>query len=528
MTEQADSRRAELIATAQTRWVDALTDLGGRNTLLYYKDRRAGTLDLAAADPEMLERFRRTGSIRLTRLFRDVDARADAIRRVQTIHRKARELLEERGIRAGYLATGMARWDELFLEPAAPVLLRGLTITPTRARHDDFELMLDDDSEVNPVLLHKLASVFGAATDLLAEAPPDKIDEMLRDAAGAAEVPGFEIADRQVIGTFTYAKLPMVRDLQAAGELLADSDVVAAIAGDPEAQELLGADPDSGAGGGEGHGGEAKGAGGGGGLAPALDSPEEDYSVLDADSSQRSAIGAVLSGRSLVIHGPPGTGKSQTIANLIAALVARGRKVMFVAEKRAAIDAVLSRLKGVELGDMVLDIHDGTRDRPRIARDLGDALEEAHRTADPDVGDLHRRLIDRQRRLSQHVAALHEPHQPWEMTPFALQSALLGIPSGARTPVRLATPERISRPTADAIPDALREFAHLGGVPLGPGRTPRFCAALRTPEDARRACDLAARLCSRGLPMMAHRITRASGETGLRPPATYGERTDPI
>ena len=92
-----------------------------------------------------------------------------------------------------------------------------------------------------------------------------------------------------------------------------------------------------------------------------------DYSVLDADSSQRSAIDAVLAGRSLVIHGPPGTGKSQTIANLIAAMVARGRKVLFVAEKRAAIDAVLSRLAAVDLGDLVLDIHEGTRDRQRIA-----------------------------------------------------------------------------------------------------------------------------------------------------------------
>ena len=164
MTEHAESRRGGLIEAAQARWVDALTDLGGRNTLLYYKDRRAGTLDLSAADPEALERFLRTGSIRLTRLFHDADVRADAIRRVQAIYRKTRELLEERGIRAGYLATGLARWDELFLEPAAPVLLRGLSITPTRARHDDFDLTLDDDSEVNPVLLHKLASVFGAAT----------------------------------------------------------------------------------------------------------------------------------------------------------------------------------------------------------------------------------------------------------------------------------------------------------------------------------------------------------------------------
>src|SRR5580704_5913215 len=296
-----DKRRAELIAAAQARWVATLTDLGGRNTLLYYKDRRAGTLDLAGADPAALEKFLRTGSVRLTRLFHDVDARADAIRRVQAIYRKAKELLEERGVRAGYLATGIARWDELFLEPAAPVLLRGLTIAPTRARHDDFELLLDDDVEVNPVLLHKLASAFGAATEQLAEEPADKIAELLGSAAEAAEVPGFQVLPRQVIGTFTYAKLPMVRDLQAAGELLYDSDVVAAIAGDPEAQEMLAADD---------------------GSDSWIDSPEQDYSVLDADSSQRSAINTVLSGRSLVIHGPPGTGKSQTIANLIAALVA--------------------------------------------------------------------------------------------------------------------------------------------------------------------------------------------------------------
>jgi very-short-patch-repair endonuclease len=507
MIEQAAGRRAELIEAAQARWIAALTDLGGRNTLLYYKDRRAGTLDLAGADPGALARFTRTGSIRVTRLFSDVDLRADAIRRVQAIHRRARELLEERGIRAGYLASGLARWDELFLEPAAPVLLRGLTITPTRARHDDFELTLDDESEANPVLLHKLASVYGAATEELAEEPLDKIHQLLIRAAEAAEIPGFEIIDRQVIGTFTYAKLPMVRDLQAASELLSDSDVVAAIAGDTDAQELLGTDEPADS----------------SGLIP--DSPEEDFSVLDADSSQRSAIEAVLSGRSLVIHGPPGTGKSQTIANLIAALVARGRKVMFVAEKRAAIDAVLSRLKGVDLGDMVLDIHEGTRDRLRIARDLGDTLAAAQRATSPDVGDLHRRLIDRQQRLNQHVAALHERHQPWGVTPFEVQSALLGIPEPARTPVRIPAPERINREGADQIRDELREFGHLGGFMLRPTSTPWFGAALQTTEQARQACDLASRLSSRAVPMLTHRIGRASAETGLAAPASYPEGT---
>jgi Protein of unknown function (DUF4011)/AAA domain len=440
MAEPADNRRAELIAAAQTKWIAALTDMGGRNTLLYYKDRRASTLDLAAADPQALDRFLKTGSVRLTKLFRDADLRADAIRRVQTIHRKAKELAEERGINAGYLAIGLARWDELFLEPAAPVLLRGLTISPTRARHDDFDLALDDDSEVNPVLLHKLASVFGADTGGLGGGEPggdpDIVYERLRRVAKDADVPGFDIAPRKVIGTFTYAKLPMVRDLQNADELLVDSDVVAAIAGDPEAQTSLNPahrfaaledaaditdendENDEIAGDEDGDAGEDISDE----PAPApelvLDAvpPEDDYTVLDADSSQSSAINAVLRGGSLVVHGPPGTGKSQTIANLIATLVARGRKVLFVAEKRAAIDAVLSRLKGVGLGDIVLDIHDGTRDRLRIARDLGATLDRSQQISPPDVLNLHRRLVDRRRRLAQHADALHEVHEPWGVT----------------------------------------------------------------------------------------------------------------
>ncbi len=500
---ERETQRRRLIAAAQASWIEALTDLGGRNTLLYYKDRRGGTLDLAGADPDALEKFLRSGSVRLTKLFTEVDLRADAIRRVQAIYRRATELLEERGIRAGYLATGLARWDELFLEPAAPVLLRGLTIAPTRARHDDFELTLDEESEVNPVLLHKLASAFGADTDELEDERVDQISGQLVKAAEAAEVPGFEIMPRQVIGTFTYAKLPMVRDLQAAEEVLNDSDVVAAIAGDLDAQQLLSLDE---------------------GSEPTLDAPEQDYSVLDADSSQRSAINTVLSGRSLVIHGPPGTGKSQTIANLIAALVARGRKVLFVAEKRAAIDAVLSRLKSVQLGGAVLDIHDGTRDRMRICRDLGETLEQAQRTGRPDVGDLHRRLTERQRRLARHASALHQVHQPWGVTPFQIQSALLGVPDPARTQARIELPERISREQADRIRDELREFAHLGGFTLRPASTPWFGAMLRTPDQARQSCELAVRLRTRGLPLAAQHIEQAAADTGLRRPQSHQDR----
>jgi hypothetical protein len=94
-----------------------------------------------------------------------------------------------------------------------------------------------------------------------------------------------------------------------------------------------------------------------------------------------------------------------------------------VAEKRAAIDAVLTRLNGAGLGEVVLDIHDGTRDRQRIAADLGAALDRAGRTPLSDVDGLHRRLVDRQQRLTQHVSAPHRVHRPWGITASAAQAA---------------------------------------------------------------------------------------------------------
>ena len=66
---------------------------------------------------------------------------------------------------------------------------------------------------------------------------------------------------------------------------------------------------------------------------------------MDADASQSYVVNAVLAGKNLLIKGPPGTGKSQTISNLIATLVARGKRVLFVAEKRAAIDAVYNSFR---------------------------------------------------------------------------------------------------------------------------------------------------------------------------------------
>lgn len=79
--------------------------------------------------------------------------------------------------------------------------------------------------------------------------------------------------------------------------------------------------------------------------------------IYDADSSQHSALIDVKAGKSLVINGPPGTGKSQTITNIIASAIAAGKKVLFVSEKLAALEVVKQRLQSVGLGDFCLELH---------------------------------------------------------------------------------------------------------------------------------------------------------------------------
>jgi hypothetical protein len=78
--------------------------------------------------------------------------------------------------------------------------------------------------------------------------------------------------------------------------------------------------------------------------------------IFDADSSQHSALVDVIDGRSIVIEGPPGTGKSQTIANVIAAAISQNKTVLFIAEKLAALEVVKRRLDSVGLGDFCLEL----------------------------------------------------------------------------------------------------------------------------------------------------------------------------
>ena len=130
------------------------------------------------------------------------------------------------------------------------------------------------------------------------------------------------------------------------------------------------------------------------------------------------------------MRGPPGTGKSQTISNLIGSLVAHGKKVLFVAEKRAAIDAVLKRLHQQKLGDLVLDLHGKITSRRKFAETIGRALA-ASQTAGrvENKGDL-RKLHNRRQELNGYLEALHKKLAPWNISIFEVCNELMTVDQG--------------------------------------------------------------------------------------------------
>ena len=514
----ADTRRS-LVEAAARAWTAQLVDLSGRNRLLYYRDQKVGTLDLAAAAPGPLEALLAGTKTRLSALFPDPAALEDAARRCRTIRGKARENLEERGIDTLYLARSEATWTPApgtAAVPAAPILLCRVELAPRGSAEEDFDLDLAGDPELNPTLLFALEAEFGIRADKhtleQSAVPPegDDIDAGLL-AAGLAEVsasvPGFGVRPRTVVGNFTYTKLPMVTDLRVHADGLAAHDLVAAIAGDAAAQRAVRdrqgpVDPST------------------------LDAvpPASEFLVLDADASQQAVIESVVRGSDSVVQGPPGTGKSQTIANLIASAAAQGLRVLFVAEKRAAIDAVIGRLDRTGLSDLVLDLHGGVSSRRRLAENLAAALGAARATPEPESATVQQYLGARRTVLAAHARAVNEHREPWGISLYAAQARSMA----AR---RLGLDVRLSPTAADAITaerlaalkESLRACLALGAVDIEDGSHPWAAAKTMDAAAVEPLSDAATDLARDELPRLRRLADEVAEEAGLAAPTTAAD-----
>ncbi|AVR95663.1 DUF3320 domain-containing protein [Pseudoduganella armeniaca] len=336
-------------------------------------------------------------------------------KRLLKIAREARTAEEESGVNVLYLALGFLTWLEQ--KPGAPAREAPLVLLPVElvrnARTSTYDLRLrDEDVVTNLPLQQRLKEDFGIVL------PELDIEEGWTPAAYFAQVEavvaeraGWRVErDAMQLGFFSFSKLLMYRDLAP------DAWPDGAIAGHALTRGLLY----------EGFTPAAPLAGPADRLDEVLPTARICH-VVDADASQAVVIEEARLGRNLVVQGPPGTGKSQTIANIIAAAVHDGKRVLFVAEKMAALSVVHERLVKAGLRDVCLELHSRNANKKAVlaelARTLSAAADVPSMPAPPDA-------------LAQAVAAsnaiaevLHRPIGASGETAFsvlALQARLIG------------------------------------------------------------------------------------------------------
>lgn len=381
--------------------------------------------------------------------------------RLLEIFRAASTGLEEGGANTLYLAFGFLQWKE---DPAAdatllaPILLVPVTLSRQSVRSGFRLARHDDEALVNPTLLQKLAQDFSLRLPGLDVLP---LDERGIDVARilqtfrlhVAELRGWEVRDTVELGIFSFTKYLMWKDLQDRQGQLLQNEVVAHLVDKP-GQAYPGA---------------------GIGFAPrTLDGafrPHDLFTPLLSDSSQLRAICAAGDGRNMVIEGPPGTGKSQTITNLIAHLLAQGRSVLFVSEKMAALDVVHRRLSAIGLGAFCLELHSSKARKADVLRQLGSALDAAGERGVRSVREWEReadRLWALRQDLNAVAEALHRVHANDLTVHEAIgtvvahrdwQPAALDFGAGAAPPAY----DTHTRAQLDALRETGRRMAALAG-----------------------------------------------------------------
>lgn len=326
----------------------------------------------------------------------------------------ARTFIEEQGANVLYLALGMLEWTEPDKPDVrrAPLLLVPVELSRTSAFARFHLRWTGEDPGENLSLAAKLRADFGLALPPLPA--PEDLDPPAYFAQVAAAVAerGWRVDDQAVaLGFFAFGKYLMYRDLDAEqwpAELRPDGHPVLAALLDQGFRE-----PPA-----EFSEGEV--------LDERLP-PEVPASVVDQDGSQALAVLGVRAGRNVVIQGPPGTGKSQTITNIVADALARGRSVLFVAEKMAALEVVKRRLDAVGLGDACLELHSHKTSKravlEELQRSIGLGRPRVPAAAADDAG-LHLELRDR---LNAYAKAANEPIGASGTTPHEAIGELLAL-----------------------------------------------------------------------------------------------------
>lgn len=489
--EIVDRDPVELVETPKTRldrWQRKLLDLSLRNTLLNFKAVKrsvtliapdpAGLEDVIAAGTELrvlpdpavmagsdprdaeLHRQRhlenavaenaiaalKRGDVFTTHKADELDGR------LTELYRSARLSMEEGGANTLHLALGFLAWkkdDKDEKRYKAPLILIPVTLKRKSVK-SGFKLVIhEDEPKFNPTLLEMLRQDFNLSI------PEVEGEELPKDHSGldvpriwkavsqaVKEIKGWEVEESVVLSTFSFAKFLMWKDLVDRTEQLRQSPIVKHLIDTPRepfnANDGTFPDPRR------------------------LDTdhaPETVFCPLPADSSQLSAVMAAARGKNFVLEGPPGTGKSQTISNLIAHTIASGKTILFVSEKMAALDVVYRRLKEVGLGEFCLEIHSAKAKKSDVLDSLRRSWLARGTNNEAEWRKEAARLKGLRDGLNTFVSHLHQPHK----CGFSIFSAIGAVTSNADLPqLSVGWPSNDFHTEADM--DRLRDIVKRLGI----------------------------------------------------------------
>ena len=337
---------------------------------------------------------------------------------------RARTYRQETGANNLFLSIGMLSWTFKGQPLKSPLVLVPVRIERV-AKSAEFRITLDDTGESTPnfSLLEKLRRELGIELPELWAPAQDQsgIDiketfRKLQQSLVEAGVSGFHVAEESHLAILQFSKFRLWKDLDDHWEEFTNNPVVQHLA--LKSHEVF-EDP--------------------------VEPPQEDdldelllSCPLPADGSQLQAISHALAGRSFVLEGPPGTGKSQTITNMLSRAMVEGKKVLFVAEKAQALSVVKSRLDAVGLGALALDVHDKSSSPTQIKAQILAALDASVTFEASKVEDVRRTLDGSQQLLTQYASKAAQTNAAGLSLYEALNDALepregipaLSIPDG--------------------------------------------------------------------------------------------------
>ncbi|MEZ4497209.1 MAG: DUF4011 domain-containing protein [Thermomicrobiales bacterium] len=438
------------------RWKNALLDLSLRNRLINFTDHarlpltvpneRIGRLEdeISGGQSYTLLPSDRIGA---TQIERDVQGAAELpadvlaelfdtrrsiftslteavyLNRMRRLAYDARTLIEETGANNLYLAFGSLIWSIEGRQLRSPLILVPVSISPV-ARQGLYRVSLDESGASTPnyCLLEKLKQTYGIEIAALEHPDEDghgiNLEQTLRATREAFVDKGlpFRVEETVDLALLQFAKFRLWKDLDEHWESFEQDALVRHLIRTPFEPF----------------------------VDPVTEQPIEDLdelaakSPMPADSSQLAAVAEAVNGRTFVLEGPPGTGKSQTITNLLTRAIAGGQKVLFVAEKRAALDVVQRRLDEVGLGMFSLDLHDRHSKTNEVRRQIRTALEAVVDADEQGYIDTLTRLESSRRRLDAYPKRLHEKNAAGHSYYSARTQELTIGDDVAKLPVRIS------------------------------------------------------------------------------------------